>query len=341
MYKLIIRPLLFCLDAEQAHRLAFKLLSIIFSFYPVRWFFKKIYTSKIPLKPVWVAGIQFPNRVGLAAGFDKNAELLHVWHLLGFGFVEIGTVTPLPQSGNPKPRLFRLINEKAIINRMGFNNDGVEIIAKRLANKPKDLIVGGNIGKNKSTPNERAFEDYLKCFTTLHDYVDYFVVNVSSPNTPNLRDLQEKEPLKLILQKLQEVNKIQKKPKPIFLKIAPDLPFEQIDTILETVVETNIAGLVVCNTTIRRDLLKNTSPIKLKQIGYGGLSGKPLKEVNDSILEYITLKSHGKMDIIAVGGIFTPKDALDKICLGAKLIQIYTSFIFEGPKIVYKLNTYL
>jgi len=284
--------------------------------------------------------ISFPNRVGLGAGFDKNARYLNELEALGFGCVEIGTVTPKPQPGNDKPRLFRLPKDKALINRMGFNNDGVEVIAERLKQwrkKPRRLIIGGNIGKNKVTPNEEAWKDYETCFIALYPYVDYFVVNVSSPNTPGLRELQEKESLRKILTGLQQLNS-KLKPgsgtgKSILLKIAPDLTTEQVDDVIELAIEINLDGLVVSNTTVdRANLLteKNT----IDAIGSGGLSGKPVKAKSTALLRYIAQKTKGTIPLIASGGIFTGEDAAVKIDAGASLVQVWTGFIYEGPSII-------
>ncbi|MEP7256280.1 MAG: quinone-dependent dihydroorotate dehydrogenase, partial [Ferruginibacter sp.] len=298
--------------------------------------------------------IQFLNRVGLGAGFDKNAKYLNELEALGFGFVEIGTVTPLPQAGNDKPRLFRLPKDKALINRMGFNNDGVEAVAERLKawktrnekqqtrNEKREttnqkLIIGGNIGKNKITPNEDAWKDYEICFNALHDCVDYFVVNVSSPNTPGLRELQEKDSLKKILTNLQSLNtkRLNTKrlnTKPILLKIAPDLTTEQIDDVIDLAMEIKLDGLVAANTTISRDHL-TTHQSQLTAIGAGGLSGLPLKQRSTEIIKYIYQKTNGQIPIIASGGIFTAADAKEKIDAGASLVQVWTGFIYEGPSI--------
>ncbi len=281
-------------------------------------------------------GLTFRNPVGLAAGFDKDAKYLDELAHLGFGFVEIGTVTPLPQPGNDQPRLFRLPEDQALINRMGFNNEGARAAAKRLQKRPNNIIIGGNIGKNKLTPNEDAVSDYEKCFHTLFDGVDYFVVNVSSPNTPNLRALQEKEPLKQLLHHLQTLNAQKSRPKPILLKIAPDLTDEQLDDIVEIVQETGLAGIVATNTTISRNGLQ-TSQETLEQIGAGGLSGLPVKQRATEVIRYIHQRSGGKIPIIAVGGIFTAADAQEKLDAGASLVQVYTGFIYEGPAIVKKI----
>jgi dihydroorotate dehydrogenase len=282
-------------------------------------------------------GIRFKNRVGLAAGFDKNAKYLGELTALGFGFIEIGTVTPKPQAGNDKPRLFRLIEDESVINRMGFNNDGLDVIVKRLQSRPKDLIVGGNIGKNKVTPNEEAVNDYKICFDKLYDVVDYFVVNVSSPNTPNLRELQDKKPLGEILKALIEMRSAfistGKICKPILLKIAPDLGNEQLDDVVDIVNETGIDGIVATNTTISRAGLL-TSKEKVESIGSGGLSGKILSDRATEVVAYIHEKSSGKIPIIGVGGIYSAKTAHDKINAGADLVQVYSGFIYGGPQMI-------
>ena len=282
-------------------------------------------------------GIRFKNRVGLAAGFDKNAKYLGELSALGFGFIEIGTVTPKPQAGNDKPRLFRLIEDESVINRMGFNNDGLDVIVKRLQSRPKDLIVGGNIGKNKVTPNEEAVNDYKICFDKLYDVVDYFVVNVSSPNTPNLRELQDKKPLGEILNALMEMRSAfistGKIFKPILLKIAPDLGNEQLDDVVDIVNETGIDGIVATNTTISRAGLL-TSKEKVESIGSGGLSGKILSDRATEVVAYIHKKSSGKIPIIGVGGIHSAKTAQDKINAGAALVQVYSGFIYGGPQMI-------
>lgn len=291
-------------------------------------------------------GLSFLNRVGLAAGFDKNAKYLRELEALGFGHVEIGTVTPLPQAGNDKPRLFRLPADQALINRMGFNNDGVKVIAARLKNwrstqNPQEpsqrLLVGGNIGKNKVTPNEDAWKDYEICFRELFDYVDYFVVNVSSPNTPGLRELQEKESLRKILSHLQTLNRAQPHPKPLLLKIAPDLSLPQVDDVIDLAKEIKLDGLVSSNTTISREGL-NTAPEVLEKIGAGGLSGKPLTERSTALLNYIATKTEGQLPIIASGGIFTAADAQQKREAGACLVQVWTGFIYVGPGIAKRVS---
>ena len=292
-------------------------------------------------KPVTIFGLKFPNRIGLGAGFDKNAKYLQELQTLGFGFVEIGTVTPRPQKGNEKPRLFRLVNDKALINRMGFNNEGVEEVSKRLKKWRKDehnrFIIGGNIGKNKDTPNEEAWKDYEICFRALHPYVDFFVVNVSSPNTPGLRALQDKDSLKKILTQLQALNAEIHTPRPVLLKIAPDLTWTQIDDVIELANEINLDGLVATNTTIERNGLL-TSNEAIKQIGNGGLSGKPLNERSTEIVSYIGKKANPRIPIIASGGIFNAEDANEKFQAGASLIEVWTGFIYEGPFIVRKIE---
>ncbi|MXV51432.1 quinone-dependent dihydroorotate dehydrogenase [Pedobacter sp. HMF7647] len=283
-----------------------------------------------------VFGLKFKNPVGLAAGFDKNGEWIRELSNFGFGFIEIGTVTPLPQPGNEKPRMFRLPDDSALINRMGFNNQGVEVAALRLKLLKRDgLIIGGNIGKNKLTPNENATSDYIKCFDALFDVVDYFVVNVSSPNTPGLRELQEKEPLKNLLKTLQERNEERTASKPILLKIAPDLTDAQLDDIVEIVQETKIAGVIATNTTISRENLASPEYLKKET---GGLSGKPLTKRSTEMIRYLSERSNKAFPIIGVGGIHSPEDAIEKLEAGASLVQIYTGFIYEGPGLVKRIN---
>lgn len=277
-------------------------------------------------------GLKFKNPVGLAAGFDKDAKYVDELACLGFGFIEIGTLTPVPQAGNEKPRLFRLPQDKALVNRMGFNNEGVVAAAARLRQRKSDIVIGGNIGKNKVTPNDQSLSDYEKCFHELYDVVDYFTVNVSSPNTPNLRELQEKEPLRQLLARLQELNNESGRPKPILLKIAPDLTKEQLDDIIDIVRQTGIHGIVATNTTIDRSGL-HTPQDAVEQIGAGGLSGLPVKDRSTDVVRYIHQKSQGSIPIIAVGGIFSARDAQEKLSAGASLVQVYTGFIYEGPGI--------
>ena len=282
-------------------------------------------------------GIRFPNPVGLAAGFDKDARWVDELECLGFGFVEIGTVTPLPQPGNDQPRLFRLPQDEALINRMGFNNAGAMAAAERLKKRKSNIIIGGNIGKNKVTPNEDALSDYVKCMRALHDVVDYFVVNVSSPNTPGLRALQEKEPLLHILVNLQKLNTEYAKPKPILLKIAPDLTNEQLDDIIDIVKQSGIAGVIATNTTISRDGL-TTPKSEVESIGAGGLSGIPVRTRSTEVIRYLKSKSNNAFPVIGVGGIHSPADAIEKIEAGADLVQVYTGFIYEGPGIAKRIN---
>ena len=282
-------------------------------------------------------GLTFPNPVGLAAGFDKDATLFDELGYFGFGFIEIGTLTPKAQPGNDKPRMFRLLADEALINRMGFNNHGVEEAVKNLKNRKTNIIVGGNIGKNKITPNEDAVKDYEICFETLFDYVDYFVVNVSSPNTPNLRALQDKEPLTKLLLRMKELNNKKKNPKAVLLKIAPDLTNEQLDDIILIVKETKIDGIIATNTTISREGL-TTNNQQLITIGAGGLSGRPLTLRSREVVKYLVNKSNKAFPIIAVGGIYTAEDAMAMLDAGASLVQVYTGFIYEGPGIVKKIN---
>jgi len=322
------------MPAETAHYFTLNVLQTI---QKIPGIFGLMRSMNFVKNEVKFVGITFPNRVGLAAGFDKNAKYLREFQSLGFGFVEIGTVTPLPQPGNDKPRLFRLIKDEAIINRMGFNNDGVDVVVERLKNRPKDLIVGGNIGKNKVTPNENAQRDYEICFEKLYDVVDYFVVNVSSPNTPNLRALQDKEPLTKILSSLINMRngfvKQGKAAKPVLLKIAPDLTTEQLNDVVDIVKDTQIEGVVATNTTISREGLL-ASKAEVEQIGAGGLSGKILFNHATEVLAHLHQKSNGTIPLIGVGGIDTAEKASQKMKSGATLVQLYTGFIYKGPKLV-------
>ena len=335
MYALL-KKALFLLSAEKAHSLTMYLLQISFKIPGVKNIIRHLFTisSKKIEQTLW--GITFPNPVGLAAGFDKNADYLHELSCFGFGFIEIGTVTPLPQSGNPKPRLFRLITDQAIINRMGFNNKGVKSVVEKLKNRPKNLIVGGNIGKNKNTPNEKASADYIACFDALFDHVDYFVINVSSPNTPNLRELQDKKPLTALIKSVQERNKLKKIPKPLLLKIAPDLSDDQLIDILTICDETQLDGLIATNTTLSREPLKE-HPEVIKNMGAGGLSGLPLADRSTEVIKFLRSKNK-KIPIIGVGGVGDVSKALEKIDAGANLIQIYSGFIFKGPTLIKKIN---
>ena len=341
MYK-IIRNFLFLFDPEKVHYFSMNGLKLICKIGFIKAILTKSFQSKNPKS---ILGLNFKNPVGLGAGFDKNAAYLTELETLGFGFVEIGTVTPKPQDGNEKPRLFRLPKDKALINRMGFNNDGVEVIANRLStwrkNNPNtSLIIGGNIGKNKITENEDAWKDYEICFNGLFDHVDYFVVNVSSPNTPGLRALQEKDALKNIFSVLQKSNQSRKNPKKILLKIAPDLTIEQVNDIIDLSVDINLDGLIVSNTTIdRSDLITDTNEIE--KIGVGGLSGLPVKTKSTELIKYINQKTGGKLCIIGSGGIFNGGDAKEKIDAGVSLIQVWTGFVYEGPSIAKRISNFL
>ena len=332
MYKTILRPFLFRFDPEEVHHFTFKTLKFLFKIPGIPALLKGAFQLNDPRLERNVFGLKFKNPVGLAAGFDKNAQLYHELDALGFGFIEIGTVTPKPQIGNEKKRLFRLKGDKAIINRMGFNNEGVEAAVNRLKTN-KGVLIGGNIGKNKVTPNENAVDDYLICFDALFQYVDYFVVNVSSPNTPNLRELQDKEPLTKLLNTLQQRNLKQQYPKPILLKIAPDLTDTQLLEIIEIVMETKIAGVIATNTTISREGL--VSPEKEEM---GGLSGHPLKNRSTEVIRFLSEKSNKAFPIIGVGGIHSPADAIEKLEAGASLVQLYTGFIYEGPGLIKAIN---
>lgn len=341
VYKSVIKPLLFSLSPEIAHYRAIDLFKFGLSVPGGKSLIHSLYDFQDKRLEKTIFGINFKNPVGLAAGFDKDGKFFKPMSELGFGFIEIGTVTPLPQPGNPKPRLFRLPLDNALINRMGFNNDGVDAMAARLQKiKTRQTILGGNIGKNKFTPNEKAVDDYVICFEKLFPFVDYFVVNVSSPNTPGLRELQDKGPLTHILSSLQELNGHKEVRKPILLKIAPDLTDEQLDDIVEIVQQTKIDGLIATNTTIDRSSLV-TSKERIEEIGNGGLSGKPLTERSTEVIQYLHVKSDGKIPIIGVGGIHSPKDAIDKLKAGADLIQIYTGFIYEGPGLIKAINKFL
>ncbi|NCC72262.1 MAG: quinone-dependent dihydroorotate dehydrogenase [Sphingobacteriia bacterium] len=337
MYKQIIRPLLFILPPEFIHNLVVSGLKFFFRIPGKKWIIRKISLVINPNLEREIFGLKFRNPVGIAAGFDKQALLYNELANFGFGFVEIGTLTPLPQPGNPKPRLFRLPKDQALINRMGFNNIGVDEAIKNLKNRKTDIIIGGNIGKNTATPNEQAAQDYLICFEKLFDYVDYFVVNVSCPNISNLQELQDKGNLLEILGKLQLSNNGKQNPKPILLKISPDLTNNQLDELIEIVDETKISGIVATNTSTSRNNLK-TSARDLEKIGNGGLSGQPVRDRSTEIIRYLAEKSGKAFPIIGSGGVFTPEDAIEKINAGADLVQVYTGFIYEGPLIGKKIN---
>jgi dihydroorotate dehydrogenase len=334
MYKGLIRPLLFLMNAEQAHHFTFKTLKVLFQIPGVKAI-TSLFFGSLKGREKQVMGLHFKNPVGLAAGFDKDAKLYNELSAFGFGFIEVGTLTPKPQDGNPKPRLFRIVEDEAVINRMGFNNGGLDAAALRLAKKKTDIIIGGNIGKNKVTPNDVATSDYIKGVEALHDVVDYFVVNVSSPNTPNLRELQEKEPLKALLKEVKAKNE-ELGAKPLMLKIAPDLTDGQLDDIVGIVNELKLSGVVATNTTISRAGLK-ASQEKVAAMGAGGLSGKILRERSTEVVRYLRNKLSGDIAIVAVGGIFTGKDAKEKLDAGADLVQVWTGFLYEGPAMVRRM----
>ncbi|MFM2386123.1 MAG: hypothetical protein RL660_880 [Bacteroidota bacterium] len=331
MYKLV-KKILFRYDPEDVHHKVLNWLAKAYNTGLGKRYLTSNYSYAHKSLERNIFGLTFKNPVGLAAGFDKDAKYLDELSCLGFGFIEIGTVTPRAQDGNEKPRLFRLPADCAIVNRMGFNNEGVDAAVERLKNKPDNIIIGGNIGKNKTTPNENALDDYIYCFEKLFNYVDYFVVNVSSPNTPNLRELQDKEPLQKLLLELQNRNLMHPEPKPILLKIAPDVTDTQLDDIIDIAQSVPLAGIVATNTTISRDGLQSPSEM-VSDMGQGGLSGKPVKKRSTEIVQYIATKTNGTLPIIAVGGIFNEKDAKEKLDAGASLVQVYTGFIYSGPGI--------
>ncbi|MCE9539956.1 MAG: quinone-dependent dihydroorotate dehydrogenase [Bacteroidetes bacterium] len=337
MYKIIIKPVFFLFQPETIHHIVFKFIKIFSAIPGVSQLIRMVYVVNDNRLKVKLLGLEFPNPVGLAAGFDKDAKLYDELGNYGFGFIEIGTLTPKAQPGNERPRMFRLPEDEALINRMGFNNGGVAAAVERLKKRKTKIIIGGNIGKNKITPNEEAESDYEKCFEALFDHVDYFAVNVSSPNTPNLRALQDKEPLTKLLTRIKNLNSQKSNPKPILLKIAPDLSNDQLDDIIDIVKETKIDGIIATNTTISRDDLQ-TPASKLQTIGAGGLSGKPLTKRSTEVVRYLSTKSNKAFPIIAVGGIHTAEDAIEKLKAGASLVQIYTGFIYEGPGIAKRIN---
>lgn len=333
MYKLLIRPLLFCFDPEAVHYFSFSFIRFISKIPFMSRVLQGMYEVKDSRLERQVFGLTFKNPVGLAAGFDKDAKCYKELSNFGFGFIEIGTLTPKAQDGNPKKRLFRLKEDHAIINRMGFNNGGVDAAVLRLQQN-KGVLIGGNIGKNKVTDNDKATADYLLCFEALFEVVDYFVVNVSSPNTPNLRALQEKEPLTKLLQELQLANTKKHHPKPILLKIAPDLTDEQLMDIIDIVQQTQIAGVIATNTTLAREGLVSSNKVET-----GGLSGMPLTKRSTEVIRFLAQKSHNAFPIIGVGGIHSAQDALEKLEAGASLVQLYTGFIYEGPQLIKEINT--
>ena len=332
MYQRLIKPILFLFDPERVHYFTFSVIKIISSIPGASFLIKRLYTVNDKRLERTVFGLKFPNPVGLAAGFDKNAVLYKELTNFGFGFIEIGTLTPKGQPGNPKKRLFRLKEDDAIINRMGFNNEGVEDAVTRLK-KNKNVLIGGNIGKNKVTPNEDAVNDYIYCFNALFDYVDYFVVNVSSPNTPNLRALQDKEPLTHLLSTLKALNDKKENAKPILLKIAPDLSDDQLLDIIDIVTSVKIDGVIATNTTLSREGLQSKHKTEM-----GGLSGKPLTQRSTEVIRFLVEKSNNAFPIIGVGGIHSPADALEKLQAGAALVQLYTGFVYEGPAVVKRIN---
>jgi dihydroorotate dehydrogenase len=338
MYKSILKPIMFSMDPEKAHYKTVFLFRTALAIPFGKSIIKNLYNFQSPKLEKELFGLTFKNPVGLAAGFDKDGKFYKEMSHLGFGFIEIGTVTPLPQEGNPKPRLFRLPQDEGLINRMGFNNDGVDAMVERLKKfKAKDVIIGGNIGKNKVTPNNEAINDYVICFEKLFDHVDYFVVNVSSPNTPGLRDLQDKGPLTAILSKLMKLNNAKSNPKPILLKIAPDLTDSQLDDIIDIVAETKIDGVIATNTTISRDGL-NTSQKTIANIGNGGLSGAPVKSRSTEVIAYLHRNSKGAFPIVGVGGVDSAESAKEKMEAGASLIQVYSGFVYQGPGLVKTIN---
>ncbi len=321
------------MNPEAAHHFTFNALKVIFSIPVMKYIAKQMFEVKSKSLEKEIMGLKFPNPIGLAAGFDKDGKLFKELSSFGFGFIEVGTVTPKPQPGNDLPRMFRLPKDSGLINRMGFNNEGVQVLRKRLENRPSNIIVGGNIGKNKATSNEDALSDYEICFEELYPVVDYFVVNVSSPNTPGLRALQEREPLTKLLQRLSDLNQ-QKKPKPLLLKIAPDLTNEQLDEIVDIVKTVGLQGIIATNTTISRENLKTEENITKEM---GGLSGRPVTKRSTEVIRYIRKIAGKDLVIIGVGGIFNADDAKEKLEAGADLLQVYTGFIYEGPGMVKKI----
>ena len=333
MYRFFIRPLLFLVDPEVIHHFTFNSLKTVCSIPGVKQLLSAMFTYRSPRLEKTLFGVKFPNPVGLAAGLDKDARMIDELSTFGFGFIEIGTVTPKAQPGNDKPRLFRLPLDQGLINRMGFNNKGVDYAAGNLKRRKSGVVIGGNIGKNKVTPNEDAVNDYELCFEALYPYVDYFVVNVSSPNTPGLRELQEKEPLKKLLLAVKMLSNAKKKEKPVLLKIAPDLTLTQLDDIVEILKETGTDGVIATNTTISREGLKTSKEV-VEKIGAGGLSGKPVRERSTEVISYLRVKMGVGYPIIGVGGIMSEEDAVEKLKAGADLVQIYTGFVYEGPGFV-------
>ena len=337
MYKIIFKQLLFLFEPETVH---YKILSFLKFSHRIPFISVLLRTFFMPendVNPVEVFGLRFKNRIGLAAGYDKNAEAIDALSNFGFSHIEIGAVTPRPQTGNPKPRLFRLPDDKALINRMGFNNKGVENAIINLKKRRSDIIIGANIGKNTDTPNDKANDDYILLFNELHDYVDYFTVNVSCPNIKDLKELQDKDSLLELLSELKKINATKDHPKPILLKISPDLTWDQLDDTLYIIQQTNIDGIVAVNTTAQRyNLSYNQEEIGI--IGNGGLSGLPLKDRSTEMIRYIHQKTQGKLPIIGVGGIMNKADVQEKLEAGASLVQVFTGFVYEGPGLVRKIT---
>lgn len=337
MYQTIVRPFLFLFPPEFVHRLVTRFLLFFHAIPGFALLLKKIYCIENKMLERELFGLHFPNPVGVAAGFDKEGKLYNPLSNFGFGFVEIGTVTPLAQKGNPKPRLFRLPKDQALINRMGFNNNGVENFVRNIKRTKPNVILGGNIGKNTLTPNEDAISDYCFCFHALYDYVDYFVVNISCPNIENLGKLQDKDKMLELFQAIQSINKTKPRKKPVLIKISPDLNHSQLDDVIEIVEKTHLDGIIATNTTTRREHLISDQKTIIKS-GKGGLSGKPLRDPSTKCIEYLYKRSQGKIPIIGVGGIFTAEDALEKLKAGASLVQVYTGFVYQGPAIAKKIN---
>ena len=332
MYKLLIRPLFFIFNAEFIHNISLSLVNLLYFIPGIKLISKKIFCLEDERLSFNFENIKFKNKIGLAAGFDKNAEHLDVLETFGFGHVEVGTVTPKPQSGNEKPRLFRLSSDKALLNRMGFNNDGVDAVIKRLKKYRGKMVIGVNIGKNKQTSNEKAVDDYLFCFKKLRDYVDYFTVNVSSPNTPDLRELQSKSNLDILLSQIQLENR-KKNKIPVFIKIAPDLDLSEVEDIIKVCENHKINGIIATNTTISRDNIKNK---KINHMGDGGISGRPISDKSNKVISHI--KKSSRLKIIGVGGVFDINDFHNKIDSGADLVQVYTGWIYEGPSMIKRIN---
>ncbi len=337
MYKTLLRPLLFLIDAEKIHHFIVFFVKLANRIPGLGILLKRCFTYRHPVLTTRVAGLEFPGKVGMAAGFDKNADFYNDFSVFGFSFIEIGTVTPLAQPGNPSPRLFRLPADKALINRMGFNNKGLNHAVAQLRSPERKVLIGGNIGKNTATSNTDAAGDYLKCFEGLYDVVDYLVVNVSCPNIKDLEKLQNSEALGTILSTIMDARALKEVKKPVFLKISPDLSLKHIDEILELYHRIGFDGIVATNTTNSRSGLL-TSQSRIREIGSGGLSGNPLKEQSLKMVRYICKQSGNSIPVIASGGILTPEDALDMIHAGASLVQVYTGFIYEGPFIVRRID---